>query len=218
MIQGMFFVIEGIDGAGTTTLAGRLTDRLLAMGLPALATHEPTGGPVGALLRQALTHRFVVPGQHGTRPPSWKTMALLFAADRLDHLESEITPNLSDGVSVISDRYDLSSLAYQSATAKDPVAAVAWLRHLNQHARRPDLTIVIDVPPDLAAQRRAARGTAEELYEADELQRRLAEAYLRAEELVPGDVVAHIDGGRSIDEVADAIWVEVERARSPRGR
>ena len=213
MIEGMFFVIEGIDGAGTTTQAERLTSRLKSKGLPAIGTREPTAGPVGALLRQALTHRFVVPGHHGPRPPGWKTMALLFAADRLDHLEAEIVPNLVDGVSVVSDRFDLSSLAYQSATSNDADAAVEWLRQLNRHARRPDLTVVIDVPANIAIQRRVARGTPEELYEGAELQRRLAEAYLAAERLVPGDRLVHVDGTASVEAVADAIWAEIERAR-----
>ena len=167
MIEGHFIVIEGIDGAGTTTQAQRLAEHLQGRGLPVCVTHEPTTGPVGALLRQALTHRFVVPGTHGVRPPSWRTMAMLFAADRLDHLDSEIMPNLFDGVTVICDRYDLSSLAYQSATANDADAAVDWLRALNAHARRPDLTLVVNVPAEVAAQRRRRRGQAEELYEHD---------------------------------------------------
>ena len=206
MIEGNFIVIEGIDGAGTTTQAQILSERFLSRGLPVLTTREPTTGPVGALIRQALTHRFVVPGIHGPRPPSWKTMALLFAADRLDHLEAEILPNLLDGVTVISDRYDLSSLAYQSATAPDESAEVIpWLRAINRHARRPDLTLVLDVPADVAAQRRRSRAQASELYEIDELQVRLAAAYRSAESLLPGDRIVHIDGSRSAAEVADEI-------------
>ncbi len=205
MIEGTFIVIEGIDGAGTTTQTARLCERFQERGLPMLSTREPTTGPVGSLLRQALTHRFVVPGFHGARPPSWKTMALLFAADRLDHLEAEIVPNLLDGVSVVSDRYDLSSLAYQSATSDGADGVVEWLRAINQHARRPDLTIVLDVPSDLAGQRRQKRGQAVELYEFVELQRKLAEAYAQAERLVPQDRVVHIDGTGPVDEVAKAV-------------
>jgi dTMP kinase len=207
MIEGNFIVIEGIDGAGTTTQVQLLCERFLARGLPVLPTREPTGGPIGALIRQALTHRFVVPGLHGGgRPPSWKTMALLFAADRLDHLEAEILPNLMDGVTVISDRYDLSSLAYQSATAQEDGAEVlSWLRSLNRHARRPDLTLILDVPPEIAAQRRRNRAQASELYELDELQRRLADAYRGAEALLPEDRIVHIDGSRTIPEIAEEL-------------
>lgn len=208
MIEGSFIVLEGIDGAGTTTQAARLAARFAARGLPMIVTHEPTGGPIGSMIRQALTHRLVVPGIHGGRPPSWKTMALLFAADRLDHLEAEILPNVLDGVSVVSDRYDLSSLAYQSAVADDE-RALPWIRSLNEHARRPDLTIVLDVDAATAAKRRAFRGGSAELYEVTELQAKLATAYARAEELVPGDRIVHVDGERDAGTVERAVYQAV---------
>lgn len=214
MIEGSFVVLEGIDGAGTTTQAGRLAARFAGRGLPMVITREPTTGPVGSLIRQALTHRFVVPGVHGGRPPSWKSMALLFAADRLDHLEAEILPNLMDGVSVVSDRYDLSSLAYQSATADDESpGTVEWIRDLNRHARRPDLTVVVDVSAETAARRRRARGGTAELYEVTELQERLVAAYRNAETLVPGDRVVHVDGEAAPDDVEAAVYAAVVALR-----
>ena len=140
-------------------------------------------------------------------------MALLFAADRLDHLETEILPRLKEGVLVICDRYDLSSLAYQSVTAPgagDDGAVdektVAWIRELNGRARRPDLTIVVDTPPQVAEARRGARGGPSELYEKQDLQGRLAAAYRRAEEFVPGDRVVHLDGRHAVSALlADAV-------------
>src|SRR3954452_22746878 len=123
----------------------------------AYRTCEPSAGPVGTMIRQILSHRTVVPGQGS---PGWATMALLFAADRLDHLEAEVLPRLREGTMVISDRYDLSSLAYQSATAPAGGGAgriddvVGWIRELNRSARRPDLTLVLDVTADVAATRR----------------------------------------------------------------
>ena len=78
------------------------------------ATREPSDGPVGTLVRQVLTGRIVVPGG---RAPGWATMALLFAADRMDHVESEIEPFIAEGGVMISDRYDASSLAYQSVSS-----------------------------------------------------------------------------------------------------
>ena len=219
MIEGTFIVIEGIDGAGTTTQTERISAKFQEQGLPAVATREPTVGPVGALVRQALTHRLVVPGVHGSHPPGWKTMALLFAADRLDHLDAEVLPNLMEGVSVVSDRYDLSSLAYQSATADDDSNedVVGWIRALNRFARRPDLTIVLDVPAEVAGHRRRWRGHAAELYENQELQVRLAAAYRRAEALLPGDKVMHIDGGGSVEAVTAAIWSAVMAHRNHKG-
>lgn len=122
MIEGLFIVIEGIDGSGSTTQVRRLCDAFRARGLPSHATREPSDGPFGTQIRQILRGRIVVRGIHGSRPPSSSTMALLFAADRMDHLESEIIPNLVDGVTVLCDRYYYSSIAYQSASDDDPAS------------------------------------------------------------------------------------------------
>ena len=126
MIEGYFIVLEGIDGSGKSTQAEMLGRWHRDRGLPVLVTHEPTFGPIGSVIHQVLTNRLVVRGITGPRFPAWTTMALLFAADRLDHLESEILPNLLDGVTVISDRYYLSNIAYQCASgsnsAPDPSA------------------------------------------------------------------------------------------------
>jgi dTMP kinase len=213
MIEGNFIIIEGIDGAGTSTQAERLAAWYRSRGLPVRVTHEPTAGPIGSLIHQVLTNRIVVCGMTGPHAPNWTTMALLFAADRLDHLEAEILPNLRDGVTVISDRYDLSSLAYQSQTSSDPEAVTSWVRELNRHARRPDLTLVLDVDPDVAARRREARAANTELYEEDELQRHLAAAYRDAERLVPGDFLVHLDGNRAVDVIEADVIAEVKRLR-----
>src|SRR6202044_560237 len=132
--RGRFVVLEGIDGAGTTTQAARLTDRLRSLRVPVRATREPSDGPVGTLVRQVLTGRLVSPDG---KAPGWATMALLFAADRMDHVEAEIEPFVADGGVIVSDRYDASSLAYQSVmSGHDKNAAVEWIRTLNKHARR----------------------------------------------------------------------------------
>jgi len=221
MIEGSFIVVEGIDGAGTTTQAELLANWFRTRGLPAHTTHEPTDGPVGSQIRQVLTNRLVVCGITGPRAPAWTTMALLFAADRLDHLESEILPNLLDGVTVISDRYDLSSLAYQSATATgselEAAKVITWVREVNKHARRPDLTIVLDVDPEVAAKRRRKRGNSTELYEESDLQKALAKAYLQAEKFVPGDTVMHVDGNGSKETIHEAIVEAVRKARGEPG-
>lgn len=203
-IDGVFVVFEGIDGAGTTTQAGLYAARLRARRRLVHVTNEPSGGPVGSLVRQVLRHRVAMP-----RGRQADTMALLFAADRLDHLGSEIEPCLREGYVVISDRYDLSSLAYQATsgaeTPEELAAKVAWIRELNRHARRPDATVVLHVSPEVAAQRRGGRGGPRDLYETDDLQARLAGVYRRAEELVPGDRVVHLDGEAPVDAVTDAI-------------
>jgi dTMP kinase len=211
---GRFVVLEGIDGSGTTTQVARLAERLRSMHVPVRATREPSDGPIGMLIRQVLTGRVVVPGG---RSPGWATMALLFAADRMDHVESEIAPFIADGGVIVSDRYDASSLAYQSISsgveAKD---AVEWIRSVNRHARRPDLTIVLDVPPDLAAERRERRGDAAQLYEHSEIQRELAAFYKDLTKHMPGDRITVIDATGAIDDVEARIW-EAYRRLEARG-
>jgi dTMP kinase len=207
---GRFVVLEGIDGAGTTTQVARLAERLRASQLVVRSTREPSDGPVGVLVRQVLTGRMVVPGG---RAPGWATMALLFAADRMDHVESEIQPFVDEGGVVISDRYDASSLAYQSvssgAEAKD---ALEWIRSLNRYVRRPDLTVVLDLPPDVAADRRARRGELAQLYEQNEVQRALAVFYRDLAKHLPDDRIAVVDASGTVDEVHHLVWAAYQRA------
>lgn len=191
---GTFIVLEGIDGCGSTTQSRRLVHALQARGHDAMATFEPSSGPIGQFLRGVLERRPVQSGQDHPFDPGWATLSLLFAADRLDHVDSTILPALRAGRLVISDRYDLSSLAYQSVTADDASAVVPWIRELNAQAVRPDLTLVLEVSAEEAAERRRRRGTAEQLFEAEELQRRLIPAYASAQALVPGDRLEHVSG------------------------
>jgi dTMP kinase len=205
MIEGLFIVIEGVDGAGTTTQVRRLAASMRAQGLPVHVTHEPSDGPIGVLVRQVLAGRVVVPGLHGGHAPRWDTMALLFAADRLDHLEAEVIPNLIDGVTVLTDRYDHSSIAYQSLLAGGAVSEVEWVRAINGRARRPDLTVVLDVSPEVAAERRQKRGRVRDLYEEDELQAKLAAMYRDLDRFFPDDRIVHVDGDRDEDAVASDV-------------
>lgn len=214
--SGLFVVLEGIDGCGSTTQAQRLVQKLVAMGRDALLTCEPSDGPVGRLIRSALERR-LVDQQGEARSLDWMTLALLFAADRADHVASVVRPALDRGVVVVSDRYDLSSLAYQSVSAGSPPGALNWIRELNSRVPRPDLTIVLDVTADIAAQRRHKRGQTEELFEVPELQRRLAATYAKAGELVAQDPLVHIDGEAALDDVSQAVlaaFQALEKTRS----
>jgi dTMP kinase len=201
---GRFVVLEGIDGSGTTTQVARLADRLRGMRVMVRTTREPSDGPVGTLVRQVLTGRVVVPGG---RSPGWATMALLFAADRMDHVESEIVPFVASGGVMVSDRYDASSLAYQSVSSGiDAKDAIEWIRSLNRHVRRPDLTIVLDIAPELAAERRVQRGDAAQLYEQNEMQRELAAFYKSLSKHLPKDRIATIDATGAIEDVHARVW------------
>jgi dTMP kinase len=202
---GVFIVVEGIDGSGSTTHTKLLGKALRQRGLKVLETCEPSPGPIGSMIRQVLSRRLFVPDATGPRGFAWSTMALLFAADRMDHLDSTIVPALRDGAVVLSDRYDLSSLAYQSVTAPSGEKVVPWIRELNAAALRPDLTVVIDVPVEVAEERRRSRGGLEEMFDAKELQSRLAAVYGDAEALVPNDRVAHVTGVGAVSDVAASI-------------
>lgn len=206
--RGRFVVLEGIDGAGTTTQTSLLVAALRKRGYATRATREPSDGPIGTMIRQVLAGRFVLPGG---KAPNWATMALLFAADRLDHVEAEIEPLLENGGIVVSDRYDASSLAYQSVTSgRGGPEAVEWIRALNRHAIRPDVIVVVDVPADTAATRREARGEAAQLYEQNEVQQSLAAFYRDLGVHMPNDRVVVVSGTGSVEDVHARILEAIE--------
>lgn len=196
--RGRFLVLEGLDGAGTTTQAAILASRLAALGRRVHLTSEPSRGPVGRLLRRALRGTIA-----GGRPLDQRALALLFAADRIDHLASEVDPRLASGVDVVSDRYALSSLAYQSAATGD----LAWVEVLNREAPAPDLTIFLEVRPAVALRRRYAASAEREIFEVPAFQRRVAAAYRRALRRLRarGERVAVVDGEADLEAVADAV-------------
>jgi dTMP kinase len=208
--RGKFVVLEGLDGAGTTTQAGRLAEALRARGVVVRSTREPSDGPIGTMIRQVLSGRIVLPAG---RAPGWATMALLFAADRMDHVEAEIEPFLLSGGVVISDRYDASSLAYQSVVSgRGGSETVEWIRTLNRHALRPDLTIALDVSADVASRRRQARGEATQLYEQNEVQRALAVFYRNLEQHMRGDRVVVLRADGTMDDVHGQILATFDGA------
>jgi dTMP kinase len=196
-----FIVLEGIDGSGTTTQLDRLTRHLTGRGRRALATREPSQGPIGRLLREILLGGHRLPDGAGV---DGLAMALMFAADRRDHLTREIEPALAAGTDVVSDRYLLSSLAYQAQEADR-----SWVATLARDVRIPDLTLLLDVPVPIAAARRRAAGRPDERYDADETQARVAARYRELAATTPNTVV--IDASASIDDVTAAIVQQVER-------
>ena len=193
---GRFIVLEGLDGAGTTTQARLLVQWLRRRGCEVHPTAEPSGGPVGNLLRQSLRQRVVEPGGRRLAP---QAIALMFAADRADHLRSEIEPALASGADVICDRYVHSSIAYQGAEGD-----VAWVAALNSPMRRPDLVIYVRVSVETAAKRRGARGTVQEIYEFDAYQRRVLTLYEDMSRYRPDDRVVVVDGDADVRDVQRA--------------
>lgn len=204
---GFFLVLEGIDGSGTTTQAALLAERLTSEGRSVHVTREPSQGPVGRFLRQILAGDVTDP----QGPPAWDAMALLFSSDRLDHVRREVQPALLRGQVVICDRYDLSSLVYQSATSPLGEGALPWLRSLNDQALRPDLTLVVDVPAEVAEERRKARDEKAEMFEILELQLKLRDFYRRASEFLPRDRIEVLSGVGTPEEVGERLYASLTR-------
>jgi dTMP kinase len=200
---GRLIVIEGLDGAGTTTQVRMLHGRL-SRAHSVYVTYEPSEGPVGLLIRAALEHRVRVDDA---------TLAALFAADRMDHLyhtvgRGGIAAHLSRGDHVLTDRYHLSSLAYQGMT-------LDWEWIWDMHARciRPDLTLFVDVPVTICLERIAqGRGEHFDLFENQGALTQARESYLdsirRLREL--GETIAVVDGDAAPDEVHARIWTYID--------
>jgi dTMP kinase len=200
--RGRFVVLEGLDGAGTTTQAARLALALRQAGHHVVLTREPSDGPVGVVLREALQEH---PHRPGGAMLSDAALALLFAADRLDHLESIVKPGLASGAVVVSDRYVLSSFAYQGWVL-DP----GWVEALNAKAQAPDLTLFLEVRPRVAAARRALRGGQRERFDDARTQAAVAKAYEMVVARHGGKQrVRRLDGELSVEAVADLVRAAV---------
>lgn len=193
--MGRFVVLEGLDGAGTTTQAERLVDRLRAEGRGVVGTREPTDGPVGLIIRATLR------GEAGAPPPT--ALPWLFAADRAVHVQTTVAEALARGAWVVSDRYLPSSLAYQSVDHPlDHVDA------LNRTFRVPDLVVYLDVPVSTCVERVSARGGAVELFEERQALEVISARYDAVRTLLTGrgEPWTVVDGDAPVDAVADAVW------------
>ncbi len=197
-MTGRLIVLEGLDGAGTTTQAKRLVAHLEARGQHPHLTREPSDGPIGKLIREMLVGGHAIPGQ----AISQNTFGLMFAADRFDHMQREVEPQIAAGATVVSDRWYHSSLAYQGTGADRD-----WIAQLNARARRPDVTIFLKVRPEVAAHRRAAAGRIDELFEDLAMQQDVDAGYRAtiAELTTLGERIEVIDGEASEDAVFAAI-------------
>jgi len=147
-----FIVIEGIDGCGKGTQARLLFEHLKGLGKDVVLTAEPTKGPLGKLIREHLQEPFL----------DDEALALLFAADRIEHLERVVRPALDSDKIVISDRYVYSSIAYQGQKVD-----LEWVGEVNKYADRPDLAILLDISTQLAQRRMKERGDEMEYFEED---------------------------------------------------
>ncbi|RLI22578.1 dTMP kinase [Candidatus Bathyarchaeota archaeon] len=192
--KGFFICIEGLDGCGKTTQAKLLVRKLYEKGFDAFYTAEPTRGKIGKFIKKYYLH--------GEKRGSVIVEALLFAADRFEHVEKEIVPALNEGKMVVSDRYIYSSLAYQGAAGLD----LKWIKELNKHAIPPNLAIFLDVKPEIVLQRLQRKKS---VMEKLAIQRKVREVY---EKLVKDGKLVRVDGNKSKEEVAKDIFNLVLKA------
>jgi dTMP kinase len=184
--KGAFICIEGLDGCGKTTQA-KLLVKKMRKSHNAVYTAEPSRGKIGAFIRKSCLY--------GEKRLSSVVEALLFAADRLEHVENEVLPALRQGRLVVSDRYVYSSLAYQGAAG----LSLEWIEKINEHAPRPDFAIFIDVDPKIVMQRlKPNKSVMENLA----TQRKVREVYLK---YVAKGELTRIDGDKPTKEAAEAL-------------
>ena len=198
-MRGLFVTFEGIDRSGKTTQAGLLVD---ALGAEALGVREPGGTEAGEKVRDILKDQSV--------SLSPEAEALLFAAARSELVADVILPALEEGKVVVSDRYLDSSLAYQGGARGLGIADVEQVNHFATRGLKPDLTFLLDLPPEDAAARAGESDRFEE--EGTSLQEAVGAAY---EALIRADPERwrRIDARRSPDEVHKLVMASVQAAR-----
>lgn len=190
-MKGILICIEGLDGCGKTTQAKLLVKALRKAKYDALYTAEPSNRKIGKFIKKYCLH-----GEHRV---SAIVEALLFAADRFEHVENEVIPALKNGKIVVSDRYIYSSLAYQGAAGLD----LEWIAKINEHAVPPNLALFIDVNPEMAIQRlKPKKSVMENL----DTQKRVREVYIN---FVQRGKLVKIDGDKPVSEVAGKVLAVV---------
>ncbi len=192
MEEGKFVVFEGLDKSGKETQARLLVDHLKSKGLRAVYTEEPNPhNMMGRMIRDWLNRKYEI--------QSGEAVALLYTADRQEHLKTFILPNLKEGISVVSDRYFYSTIAYQSVLYG---VDGKWIRDVNRFARKPDLVIFLDVSPEESVRRTRANDRHENL----DFQKRVREAYM---DLAEREGFEIIDGNRGKEEISNEIKKKV---------
>ena len=188
--KGIFIVIEGLDGSGKTTQANFLT-RKLEKTQKVLLTAEPSLGKIGTFIREDCLYE-------DKRLPI-EAEALLFAADRIEHINNEVKPALDEGKLVICDRYIYSSLAYQGSSG----LSLDWIKTINARALQPDFSIFIDVAPEKVIERLQRKKS---VMETLETQKRVREVYLKYVE--SGELI-RVNGDNAKDVVAEELYAKV---------
>ena len=214
-MTGLFISFEGVDGVGKTTQVNRLHNYALERGLQPLVTREPGGTPVGLAIRELVLHgiaafpSFAVTGGSDVVEEGDdlgpRTEALLYAADRAQHVSQVIRPALQRGQLVVSDRYVDSSLAYQAGGRELTVDDVRGLSTWATHGLMPRRTYLLDMDPELSHARLRHQLDRLEV-EGDDFQRRTHDEFLKLAEAEPERFVV-LDASQSPDD----IWQRIRR-------
>jgi dTMP kinase len=210
--KGRFITLEGGDGVGKSVQAERLGERLAGLGLEVVRTREPGGSPGAEALREAILTGFAADFGPAAQ-------AFMFAAARVDHLDKRIRPALKRGAWVVSDRFADSTRAYQGVAGNLPPEFIVGLERLTVGGTNPDLTLILDLAPEVglerARTRRQGRGSADR-FESEGLafHQTLRRAFLDIAAAEPWRC-AVIDASGSESEVAAAIWSAVEARLDP---
>jgi len=203
MKKNLFIAFEGIDGSGKSTQVKLLAKKLENEGHKVYTTCEPTDSPIGKMIRDIFSGR--MEGDH-------RVIAGLFVADRLDHILNNtngVLKMLDEGYTVITDRYYLSSYAYQS-----PYMDLDWVIKANSLSAgllRPDLNIYIDISPEISIERIKKGRTSIELYETLENLQNVHGKYLEVMELLKEEEKIFVtDGNKPAEAIAENIWEEIK--------
>lgn len=194
--KGVFIVIEGLDGSGKTTQA-RLLAKKLSKKYNIFLTTEPSRGKIGSYIREYYLYE-------KQRLPT-DVEALLFAADRLEHVKKEVVPALDEGKLVICDRYLHSSLAYQGSSG----LSIDWIRGINSKALQPDIGVFIDLAPEVVLKRLNRKRS---VMETLETQQKVREIYLK---FVENGELVRIDGDKPKEDVATNLYSKVTEMIEP---
>ena len=202
MSSGRLITIEGIDGAGKTTLATALGSRLSASGLPVRLLREPGGVRAAERIREVVTDPDlrIAP----------RAEALLYAAARAQLVDEAIRPHLAAGDWVVLDRFVDSSLAYQGAGRMLGIDSVRAINRFGTGGLRPDRTLLLVLDPGAARSRSRSRGGPLDRLEREEQDffRRISQAYLELAAAEP-DRIRAIDARGSTEDVLSAAWAEL---------
>ena len=193
--RGVFVCFEGGEGAGKSTQSGLLRERLESTGYAVLLTHEPGDTPVGATVRQIVL-------DPATGELADRTEALLYAADKAEHLHTVVRPALERGEVVVTDRFVDSTLAYQGAGRSLDGAELEWVARWATEDLRPHLTVLLDLDPAHGLTRFAERDRIEG--ESIGFHQRVRAEFLRLADADPGHYLV-LDARAPVEEIADAV-------------